>query len=134
MSDRDRGRSQQIYDQFRAAYGIPAKRGCAVIPCGNGGCGCAQRLCRKSADGEPAISPQEEQDRAVGLQHAHRDSGFNEKAFTSCMSAKGYKKNKLYPSVTIADAGSPSLTDTWKKIVQAVSPDNAARQPDSENA
>jgi hypothetical protein len=81
-----------------------------------------------------AISPQEEQDRAVCLQHAHRDSGFNEKAFTSCMSAKGYKKNKLYPSVTIADAGSPSLTDTWKKIVQAVSPDNAARQPDSENA
>jgi arylsulfatase A-like enzyme len=26
------------------------------------------------------------------LQRAHRDSGFNEKAFTSCMSAKGYKK------------------------------------------
>jgi hypothetical protein len=81
-----------------------------------------------------AISPQEEQDRAVCLQHAHRDSGFNEKAFTSCMSAKGYKKNNLYPSVTIADAGSPSLTDTWKKIVQVVSPDNAARRPDSENA
>ena len=84
-----------------------------------------------------AISPQEEQDRAVCLQHAHRDSGFNEKAFTSCMSAKGYKKNNLYPSVTTADAGSPSsdtLSDTWKKIVQAVSPDNAARQPDSENA
>lgn len=84
-----------------------------------------------------AISPQEEQDRAVCLQHAHRDSGFNEKAFTSCMSAKGYKKNKLYP-LTTADAGSPSLTDTlndtWKKIVQAVSPDNGARQPDSENA
>jgi hypothetical protein len=84
-----------------------------------------------------AISPQEEQDRAVCLQHAHRDSGFNEKAFASCMSAKGYKKNNLYPSVTTADAGSPSsdtLSDTWKKIVQAVSPDNAARQPDSENA
>jgi len=84
-----------------------------------------------------AISPQEEQDRAVCLQHAHRDSGFNEKAFSSCMSAKGYKKNNLYPSVTTADAGSPSsdtLSDTWKKIVQAVSPDNAARQPDSENA
>jgi len=48
------------------------------------------------------------------------------------------QKNKLYPSVTTADAGSPSLTDTlndtWKKIVQAVSPDNGARQPDSENA
>jgi hypothetical protein len=85
-----------------------------------------------------AISPQEEQDRAVCLQHAHRDSGFNDKAFTSCMSAKGYKKDKLYPSVTTADAGSPSLSDklndTWKKVVQAVSPDNAARQPDSENA
>ena len=92
--------------------------------------GCAANQQTASA----ATSPQEEQDRAVCLQHAHRDSGFNEKAFTSCMSAKGYKKNKLYPSVTIADAGSPSLTDTWKKIVQAVSPDNAARQSDSENA
>jgi hypothetical protein len=55
------------------------------------------------------------------------------------MTAKGYKKDKLYPmSVTVADAGSPSLSDTlndtWKKIVQAVSPNNAARQPDSENA
>jgi len=85
-----------------------------------------------------AISPQEEQDRAVCLQHAHRDSGFNEKAFTSCMTTKGYKKDQLYPSVTVADAGSPSLSDTlndtWKNIVQAVSPDNAPRQPDSENA
>jgi hypothetical protein len=84
------------------------------------------------------ISPQEERDRAACLQHAHRDSGYNEKAFTSCMSAKAYKKDKLYPSVTIADAGSPSLSDklndTWKKVVQAVAPDNAARQPDSENA
>jgi hypothetical protein len=85
-----------------------------------------------------AISPHEEQDRSVCLQHAHRDSGFNEKAFTSCMTAKGYKKDNLYPRVTTADAGSPplsdTLNDTWKKIVQAVSPDNAARQPDSENA
>ena len=52
--------------------------------------------------------------------------------------AKGYKKDKLYPSVTTADGGCPplsdTLNDTWKKIVQAVSPDNAARQPDSENA
>ena len=30
-----------IHDQFRAAHGIPAKRGCAVIPCGFGKCGCA---------------------------------------------------------------------------------------------
>ena len=86
-----------------------------------------------------AISPQEEQDRAVCLQHAHRDSGFNEKAFTSCMSAKGYKKDNLYPSEKpIADAGKPlfidTLNDTLKKMAQAVSPDNAARQPDSENA
>ena len=83
-------------------------------------------------------SPQEEQDRAVCLQHAHKDSGYNEKAFGSCMAAKGYKKDNLYPTETIADAESPplsdTLNDTWKKIVQAVSPDNAARQPDSENA
>src|SRR5499427_11152571 len=85
-----------------------------------------------------AISPQEEQDRSVCLQRAHRDSGLNEKAFTSCMTKKGYKKDK---SVTTADAGnslpadagnpplSDTLNDTWKKIVRAVSPDNAARQP-----
>ena len=87
-----------------------------------------------------------EQDRSVCLQRAHRDSGLNEKAFTSCMTKKGYKKDKLYPSVTTADAGNPpladagspslsdTLNDTWKKFVQAVSPDNTARQPDSENA
>jgi hypothetical protein len=50
------------------------------------------------------------------------------------MTAKGYKKDKLYPSMTIVDAGSPLLSDTLKKMAQAVSPDNAARQPDSENA
>jgi hypothetical protein len=86
-----------------------------------------------------AISPQEERDRSVCLQHAHRDSGFNEKAFTSCMSVKGYKKDNLYPSEKpIADAGKPlfidTLNDTLKKMAQAVSPDNAARQPDRENA
>jgi hypothetical protein len=101
------------------------------------GCAANQQTANQQA-ASTAISPQEEQDRSVCLQHAHRDSGFNEKAFTSCMTAKGYKKDKLYPSVTIADAGSPSLSDTlsdtWKKMVQAVSPDNAARQPDSENA
>jgi hypothetical protein len=96
--------------------------------------GCAANQQTASA----AISPQEEQNRSVCLQHAHRDSGYNEKAFTSCMTAKGYKKDKLYPSVTVADAESPplsdTLNDTWKKIVQSVSPDSAARQPDSETA
>ena len=101
------------------------------------GCAANQQTANQQT-ASTAISPQEEQDRSVCLQHAHRDSGYNEKAFTSCMTAKGYKKDKLYPSVTTADAGSPplsdTLNDTWKKIVQAVSPDNAARQPDSENA
>ncbi|MFY9841435.1 MAG: hypothetical protein WAK55_34185 [Xanthobacteraceae bacterium] len=86
------------------------------------------------------MSPQEEQDRSVCLQHAHRDSGYNEKAFASCMAAKGYKKDDLYPSETTADAESPPLGDTlknaFKKMAQSLSPDpdNAARQPDSENA
>ena len=86
-----------------------------------------------------AISPHEGQDRSVCLQHAHRDSGFNEKAFTSCMSAKGYKKDNLYPSEKpVADAGKPllsdTLSDTFKKFAQSASPDNAAGQTDSENA
>ena len=83
-----------------------------------------------------------EQDRSVCLQRAHRDSGLNEKAFTSCMTKKGYKKDKLHPSVTtadagnppLADAGPPPLSDTLNDTWRAVSPDNAAHQPDSENA
>ena len=85
-----------------------------------------------------AISSQEEQDRAGCLQRAHRDSGYNEKAFASCMAANGYKKDKLYPTEMTADAGrsplSETLNDTWKKVVQFVSPANAASQPDGENA
>jgi len=85
-----------------------------------------------------AISPQEEQDRSVCLQHAHKDSGYNEKMFASCMMAKGYKKDNLYPSETTADAGKPllsdTLSDTFKKFAQSASPDNAAGQTDSENA
>jgi hypothetical protein len=108
--------------------------------------GCAANQQTANQQTATAISPQEEKDRSVCLQHAHRDSGLNEKAFTSCMTKKGYKKDKLNPSVTTADAGNPpladagsppisnTLSDTWKKIVQAVSPDNAARQPDGENA
>jgi recombinational DNA repair protein (RecF pathway) len=85
-------------------------------------------------------SPQEEQDRAVCLQHAHRDSGYNEKTFASCMTAKGYKRDNLYPSETVADAEPPpisdTLKDTLKKMAQSLSPDpnSAARPPDGENA
>jgi recombinational DNA repair protein (RecF pathway) len=85
-------------------------------------------------------SPQEEQDRAVCLQHAHRDSGYNEKTFASCMTAKGYKRDNLYPSETVADAKPPpisdTLKDTLKKMAQSLSPDpnSAARPPDGENA
>ena len=85
-----------------------------------------------------AISPQEEQDRSGCLEQAHRDSGYNEKGFTSCMAAKGYKKDSLYPSETTADAGKPlfsdTLSDTLKKMAQSTSPDSAASQPDGENA
>ena len=85
-------------------------------------------------------SPQEEQDRAVCLQHAHRDSGYNEKTFASCMTAKGYKRDNLYPSETVADAEPPPISDTLKdalkKMAQSLSPDpnSAARPPDGENA
>jgi hypothetical protein len=86
------------------------------------------------------MSPREEQDRAVCLQDAHRDSGYKEKAFASCMAAKGYKKDNLYPSETTAYAESlpisDTLKDTLKKMAQSFSPDpnNAARQPEDENA
>jgi hypothetical protein len=99
-----------------------------------GGCAATQQTA------STGTSPQEEQDRAVCLQHAHRDSGYNEKAFGSCMTAKGYKKDNLYPSETTADTETPALSDTLKatlkKMAQSFSPDpnNAARQPDGENA
>jgi hypothetical protein len=99
-----------------------------------GGCAASQQTA------STGMSPQEEQDRAVCLQHAHRDSGYNEKTFASCMTAKGYKKDNLYPSETTADAERPPLSDTLKatlkKVAQSLSPDpnNAARQPDGENA
>ena len=87
------------------------------------------------------MSPQEVQDRAVCLQHAHGDSGYNEKAFASCMTAKGYKKDNLYPIETIADAENPPLSDklkdTLKKMASSFSPDPntaAHQQPDGENA
>ncbi|MGB8629466.1 MAG: hypothetical protein WCD69_08755 [Xanthobacteraceae bacterium] len=100
-------------------------------------CGCAAANQQTATTG---MSPQEQQDRSVCLQHAHKDSGYNEKAFASCMAAKGYKKDNLYPSETTADTGKPSLSDMWndtlKKLTpSAVSPDpnNAARPPDGEN-
>jgi hypothetical protein len=86
------------------------------------------------------MSPREEQDRAVCLQDAHRDSGYKEKAFASCMTAKKYKKDNLYPSETTANAESlpisDTLKDTLKKMAQsfAPGPDNPAHQPDGENA
>jgi hypothetical protein len=100
-------------------------------------CGCAAANQQTTATG---MSPQEQQDRSVCLQHAHKDSGYNEKAFASCMAAKGYKKDNLYPSETTADAGKPSLSDMWndtlKKLTPSASldPNNAARPPDGENA
>jgi len=105
------------------------------------GCAANQQTANQQT-ASTAISPQEEQDRSVCLQRAHRDSGLNEKAFTSCMTKKGYKKDKLHPSVTtadagnppLADAGPPPLSDTLNDTWRAVSPDNAAHQPDSENA
>ena len=100
-------------------------------------CGCAAANQQTTATG---MSPQEQQDRSVCLQHAHKDSGYYEKAFASCMAAKGYKKDNLYPSETTADVESPpisdTLKDTLKKMAQSFSPDpnNAARQPEDENA
>ena len=110
------------------------------------GCAANQQAANQQAANQQAAStaifPQEAEDRSVCLQRAHRDSGLNEKAFTSCMTKKGYKKDKLHPSVMtadagnppLADAGNPPLSDTLNDTWRAVSPDNAAHQPDSENA
>src|SRR5499427_497890 len=139
------GMSMTNFGQFRGFLQSAAVRSFLVVMASVvvlSGCAANQQTANQQT-ASTAISPQEEQDRSVCLQRAHRDSGLNEKAFTSCMTKKGYKKDK---SVTTADAGNPppadagnpplsdTLNDTWKKIVRAVSPDNAARQPDSENA
>ena len=102
------------------------------------GCAANQQTANQQT-ASTAISPQEEQDRSVCLQRANRDSGLNEKAFTSCMTKKGYKKDKSVTTADAgnpppADAGNPPLSDTLNDTWRAVSPDNAAHQPDSENA
>jgi len=142
------GMSMTNFGQFRGYLQSAAVRSFLVVMASAvvlSACAANQQTANQQT-ASTAISPQEEQDRSVCLQRAHRDSGLNEKAFTSCMTKKGYKKDKLHPSVATADAGNPpladagnpplsdTLNDTWKKIVRAVSPDNAARQPDSENA
>jgi hypothetical protein len=123
------------HDQFRAK-----SRQRPLIPCDYGQRSRALRLCAANQQTTATgMSPQEQQDRSVCLQHAHKDSGYYEKAFASCMAAKGYKKDNLYPSETTADAERPSLSDTlkdtWKKLTQSASPDpvNSARAPDGEN-
>ena len=126
---------EQSLGSDRFLQSVAVRSFLAIIASAAALCGCAAASQQTASTG---MSPQEEQDRAVCLQHAHKDSGYNEKAFASCMATKGYKKDNLYPSETITDAGSPSLSDTlkdtWKKLTQSASPDNAAGQPDGENS
>jgi hypothetical protein len=73
-------------------------------------------------------SPQEEQDRAVCLQHAHRDSGYNEKTFASCMTAKDTKE------ITVSKRnGSRRGTPADQRHIEGyVEEDGSISQPRSE--
>jgi hypothetical protein len=120
----------------RFLQSVPVRSSLAIMAGAVVLCGCPAANQQTATTG---MSPQEQQDRSVCLQHAHKDSGYNEKAFASCMAAKGYKKDNLYPSETTADAGKPSLSDMWngtlKKLTPSAGsdPNNAARPSDGEN-
>ena len=52
----------------------------------------------------------------------------HQKSFASCMSAKGYHDDKLYPSATTANPRNPLISDGSKNIARESSPELAANE------
>ena len=89
--------------------------------------GCAAKPTEGSAQ---AVSAQEDKDRAACLEQALKKESYNEhqKSFTSCMRARGYRDDKLYPSQTTANARNPLIGDGLKNIARQSSPELAASE------
>ena len=89
--------------------------------------GCAAKPTEGSAQ---AVSAQEDKDRAACLEQALKKVSYDEtqKSFTSCMRARGYHEDKLYPSETTANARNPLINDGLKNIARESSPELAASE------
>ena len=89
--------------------------------------GCAAKPTEGSAQ---AVSAQEDKDRAACLEQALKKESYDEhqKSFTSCMRARGYRDDKLYPSQTTANARNPLIGDGLKNIARQSSPGLAASE------
>jgi hypothetical protein len=89
--------------------------------------GCAAKPTAKSAQ---AVSAQEDKDSAACLEQPLKKESYDEhqKSFASCMRAKGYHEEKLYPSETTANARNPSISDGLKTIARESGPGLAASE------
>lgn len=83
--------------------------------------GCAAKPSAKSAQ---AVSAQEDNDSAACLEQPLKKESYDEhqKSFASCMSARGYHEEKLYPSETTANPRNPSTSDGLKTIARESGP------------
>jgi hypothetical protein len=72
--------------------------------------GCAAK---PTAGSTQAVSAQEDKDSAACLEQPLMKQSYDErqKSFASCMRAKGYHDDKLYPSATTANPRNPLISD-----------------------
>jgi hypothetical protein len=77
-----------------------------------------------------ARSAQEDKDRAACLEEPLKKESYDEhqKSFASCMTARGYHEDKLYPSETTANARNPLISDGLKNVARESSPELAASE------
>jgi hypothetical protein len=89
--------------------------------------GCAAKPTAKSAQ---AVSAQEDKDSAACLEQPLKKESYDEhqKSFASCMRARGYHEDKLYPSETSANTRNPSISDGLKNIARESGPGLAASE------
>jgi hypothetical protein len=89
--------------------------------------GCAAKPTAGSAQ---AVSAQEDKDSAACLEQPLKKESYDErqKSFASCMRARGYHDDKLYPSATTANPRNPLISDGWKNIAPVSSPELAASE------
>ena len=89
--------------------------------------GCAAKPTAGSAQ---AVSAQEEKDRVACLEQPLKKESYDEyqKSFASCMRARGYHEDKLYPSETTANARNPSISDGLKNIAPQSGPELAGSE------
>jgi hypothetical protein len=89
-----------------------------------GGCAASQK-----AVPAQGMSAQEERDRAACLEGAHGEISYDEKSFSSCMTARGYSEDKLYPGGTTANVGRPSGSDAMNTTARQITdPAGAVRE------